>query len=88
MLTKARLHVMSVETTEVIVKVHNDLRRKVAKGEESRGAPGPQPSASNMRKLVSKKIKKMSIRLHHTLLSMNVKTGSKKIHGLLKGRTS
>ena len=32
-----------------IVDKHNELRRKVAKGEETNG---PQPAASNMRKLV------------------------------------
>ena len=35
-----------------IVDKHNELRSKVAKGLEIRGADGkPQPSASNMRKL-------------------------------------
>ncbi|XP_063242903.1 venom allergen 5-like [Bacillus rossius redtenbacheri] len=31
---------------------HNALRSRVARGEESRGQPGPQPAASNMRTLV------------------------------------
>ena len=44
---------ISKEDQETIVKIHNDLRRKVAKGEETRGDPGPQPSASNMRELVT-----------------------------------
>ena len=35
-----------------ILKVHNDLRRKVARGLEIKGNPGPQPGASNMRELV------------------------------------
>jgi hypothetical protein len=36
-----------------IVDAHNNLRRTVAQGKESRGNPGPQPPAANMRKLVS-----------------------------------
>ncbi len=44
---------LSASNIETVVKAHNDLRRKVAKGEEKRGNPGPQPSASNMMKLVS-----------------------------------
>jgi len=38
---------------QYIVDVHNSLRRRVAKGLETRGNPGPQPPAANMRKLVS-----------------------------------
>ena len=29
------------------------FRARVARGEETRGSPGPQPSASNMREMVS-----------------------------------
>jgi hypothetical protein len=36
-----------------IVRKHNELRRKVAKGQEQRGVPGPQPTASDMAELVS-----------------------------------
>ena len=36
-----------------IVSVHNDLRRRVAQGLETLGAPGPQPAAANMREFVS-----------------------------------
>jgi hypothetical protein len=36
-----------------IVDVHNKLRRRVAQGYETLGAPGPQPSAANMREIVS-----------------------------------
>lgn len=36
----------------IIVNTHNKLRRQVAQGLEKRGAPGPQPSASNMREIV------------------------------------
>nr|CAD7398384.1 unnamed protein product [Timema cristinae] len=35
-----------------IVDEHNRLRNIVALGKESRGNPGPQPSAANMRKIV------------------------------------
>ncbi len=36
----------------LIVNIHNNLRRKVAKGLELRGGPGPQPAAANMREMV------------------------------------
>merc|ERR1719507_1390112 len=32
-----------------IVDVHNMVRGKLARGEERRGRPGPQPAAANMR---------------------------------------
>jgi hypothetical protein len=38
---------------QYILDVHNNLRRRVAKGLETMGNPGPQPPAANMRKLVS-----------------------------------
>jgi hypothetical protein len=38
---------------QAIIDAHNTVRRKVAKGKESRGNPGPQPPAANMRKMVS-----------------------------------
>jgi len=34
-----------------ILELHNSLRAKLARGEERRGQPGPQPPAANMRKL-------------------------------------
>ena len=36
------------------VKAHNDLRRRIAKGLETRGTPGsgPQPAAQDMNELV------------------------------------
>ena len=37
---------------DAIVDKHNELRAKVANGEEKRGVNGRQPKASNMRKLV------------------------------------
>ena len=39
-----------------IVDLHNELRRRVAKGLEKRGNPGPQPPAANMREFVSKSL--------------------------------
>ncbi|XP_063843649.1 uncharacterized protein LOC135090578 isoform X2 [Scylla paramamosain] len=42
---------VSSEDAAVIVALHNELRSKVARGEETRGAPGPQPSGANMRAL-------------------------------------
>jgi len=43
---------LSADAKQAILDKHNELRRKVAKGEETNGAPGPQPAAANMRKLV------------------------------------
>jgi len=37
---------------QAIVDKHNELRRTVAKGEETRGKPGPQPAASDMLMMV------------------------------------
>jgi len=45
--------VTSVEDKQAVVDAHNDLRRQVAQGDEERGNPGPQPSAANMREIVS-----------------------------------
>jgi hypothetical protein len=45
--------VTSAADKQAVVDAHNKLRRKVAKGQESRGNPGPQPSAANMLKIVS-----------------------------------
>ena len=42
---------LSEEAKQVIVDKHNELRRKIAKGEESRGVGGGQPAAANMREL-------------------------------------
>ena len=39
---------------QTIVDAHNNLRRQVAQGRESRGRPGAQPSAANMKKMVSR----------------------------------
>ncbi|KAJ1530155.1 hypothetical protein ONE63_005086 [Megalurothrips usitatus] len=37
---------------DLIVRLHNEYRNKVALGQEKRGKNHPQPSASNMRKIV------------------------------------
>ena len=51
------MKVLPLSVTEadknVIVAVHNNFRRQVAKGLELRGSPGPQPAAANMREIVS-----------------------------------
>ena len=42
--------VLQVET---ILDTHNQLRARLARGEEARGSPGPQPPAADMRKMVN-----------------------------------
>ena len=37
---------------EEILRVHNELRAKVANGNEKRGKPGPQPPAADMEQMV------------------------------------
>jgi Cysteine-rich secretory protein family len=52
---KACMKVFPMSLTDAdkatILDVHNNLRRQVAQGTETKGSPGPQPSASNMRQL-------------------------------------
>ena len=43
---------LSTAAKEAILEKHNQLRRRVAKGEETGGINSPQPGASNMKKLV------------------------------------
>merc|ERR1719295_423836 len=43
---------LSQEGKRLILERHNELRRKVAKGQETGGINPPQPAAANMRKLV------------------------------------
>jgi len=42
---------VSDQEREEILDAHNRFRAKIARGEEKRGKPGPQPPASNMRKM-------------------------------------
>jgi len=44
--------VTSQAMKDAIVKKHNDLRSKVAKGKETKGVNGRQPKAANMRQMV------------------------------------
>jgi len=46
------LRQLSEESKAAILDKHNELRRRVAKGEETGGINPPQPQAANMRKLV------------------------------------
>ena len=43
---------LSSGAKEAILEKHNELRRRVAKGEETGGINSPQPGATNMKKLV------------------------------------
>ena len=43
---------LSSASKEAILEKHNELRRRVAKGEETGGINPPQQAASNMKKLV------------------------------------
>ena len=52
-------------------QLHNQLRAKLARGEEIRGHPGPQPSASNMMQMAS-------VLLYHSVLNP-----LKRVHDLI-----
>lgn len=43
---------MSKQVKQIILDKHNELRRKVARGHESNGNPGPQYAAEHMWKFV------------------------------------
>lgn len=43
---------MSSKEIQIIVETHNRLRDKLARGNEKRGSPGPQPAASNMKQMI------------------------------------
>jgi hypothetical protein len=45
---------MTQDDIDFIVDLHNQLRQRVALGQEDRGASGPQPAALNMPDLVFK----------------------------------
>jgi hypothetical protein len=46
---------------EEILRVHNELRAKLANGQERRGRPGPQPSAADMEQMVSQHEKPLKL---------------------------
>jgi len=50
--TKTIFRELSSAAKDAILAKHNELRRRVAKGEETGGINSPQPGASNMKKLV------------------------------------
>jgi len=50
--SKTIFRTLSTEAKTVILDKHNELRRKVAKGEETGGINAPQPGAANMKKMV------------------------------------
>ena len=54
------------EDIDLIVGIHNDLRQRVAWGQETRGSPGPQPAAVYMPDLVNNwdVISKNIVQLH------------------------
>ena len=54
------------EDIDLIVGIHNDLRQRVAWGQETRGSPGPQPAAVYMPDLVNNwdVISKSIVQLH------------------------
>ncbi|XP_059351637.1 uncharacterized protein LOC132087747 [Daphnia carinata] len=43
---------INADEIKIILQAHNEYRRRVAQGLETRGNPGPQLSASNMRQLI------------------------------------
>ena len=49
---KTSFRELSAAAKAAILERHNELRRRVAKGEEEGGINPPQPQAANMRKLV------------------------------------
>ena len=49
---KTEFRQLSAAAKQEILDKHNELRRRVAKGEETGGINPPQPAAANMRKMV------------------------------------
>jgi len=56
---------------QTIVNTHNDLRSRVAQGEESQGNPYAQPSASNMRQIVSVSLNILNICYRTNISTIN-----------------
>ena len=54
---------------KTILEVHNRYRAKIARGEERRGSPGPQPPAANMKIMVSSEMLASS---HLIAVSLNL----------------
>jgi hypothetical protein len=59
--------VTSAADKQAIVDAHNNLRRRVAKGLETLGNPGPQPGAANMRNIVSTILLKVGVMVDITV---------------------
>ena len=49
---KTEVRELSDSAKQAILDKHNELRRRVAKGEETGGINAPQPGATNMKKMV------------------------------------
>ena len=49
---KTEFRQLSAAAKAAILDKHNELRRRVAKGEETSGLSGAQPAAANMKKMV------------------------------------
>ena len=47
-----KLYTRDASDKDLILNFHNEMRNKVASGQETRGAPGPQPPATNMQGVV------------------------------------
>ena len=50
--SKTEVRELSDSAKQAILDKHNELRRRVAKGEETGGINAPQPGATNMKKMV------------------------------------
>lgn len=59
------------EDMATIVALHNQLRSQVARGEETRGAPGPQPPGANIKTMVSVLFSADADLLHIQVLSIS-----------------
>lgn len=59
---------LTKEEKQRIVDLHNELRQKVAKGQETQGSPGPQPPAKDMPDVV--RILKFSVLSQYFLATL------------------